>query len=1032
MTSNVGPGLSTPRTHHIKLSKGSDEAPLICVARDGSVIPDIQVNPYPGLATQIRSDKTKHSDRVAPFLDVPLDEFSGGMGMLHHDEDKSRYLDGYMIDAVRSGHVMLQGSPTYTTGLGTSLVPPDAGGGLGDVCSWKSVPDGATTEVFISTSSGYIQSNMDIDGMYVPLRKVGSPTGNMTIGIYDPSYVAIKEVTIDVSTLPAHSPYWVWVDWTGTYELFPAYAFKVGISYDSGDADNYIQYWGIGDGIYHRFLDDTTPFNLKMFDYKGAVYGVTIPDDGSVSKLYMLGDRGTCDDNTGALTTTVDATKSWTVYPNPNWRGDIVLITSGNGLLEEQPWRVITDNTSDTLTHDAWTFVHDTKTEYVILSDRWTLKQTLSGRVHDVAVIGGKVYFSFGYPGGDTLGNVGDTDLYIRRYREYNSVDGVWTEEIEMEDNNYFGGEALLGVLSTDSSRWENTIADLFVGSVTPDRTSVSKFSASLDDQDMYADLGVFCSNNRAWTDTIYANSVPSANYYGTYCSVAAGFTTGHFARWEFDAPVDLRGADGLAMRVLVSPAAGGNYETAGDIQLTLRDIDDNADAYNLSGTVNEWVDEYFTLLEAGTATVDMSAVTEIRLRADVDDGAFDISIWGSILMVGGKGLPYKSWHSFEAGEVINSMIEYAGGGGETTMKPWILTDRDVYFIEDDIIKPIYLRELHEFKHPRNGEGVVVADVYLYFNIGERIQRYYAGQLDNIGPDVDYGLPEERQGIPASLAAYPGMLIAAFDAGDSGYSHVMYRRNHGWHELYRSPVVGNRIRNILVVPRSDSFDRLYISEGSEVLWVPLTLNSETETDFPYSYHGHIQTSRIYGTLRETRKYFHSFEVIQAYHQENTASGAVNIRVYYRTSNQSDWSLISDFDTVPREENQIGAYDKGGPWVQFLIELETSDREFSPVYVAGVLDAVERIVVKDAYSYNIVLFEGKAQNLDKGEDDLTGVEIKALLDAWADQELPVLLNSNSAFEDGKYVFVEPVRGRLISNEIVAGKERRTYQLSLLEI
>ena len=76
----------------------------------------------------------------------------------------------------------------------------------------------------------------------------------------------------------------------------------------------------------------------------------------------------------------------------------------------------------------------------------------------------------------------------------------------------------------------------------------------------------------------------------------------------------------------------------------------------------------------------------------------------------------------------------------------------------------------------------------------------YIGGGSNAGPDVGYGLPEDRRGIPTDLASYPGHVFAAIDAGDN-YSSILARRNHGWHEIYRG-MEGKRIRAMHIHPET--------------------------------------------------------------------------------------------------------------------------------------------------------------------------------------------------------------------------------------
>lgn len=1024
MAINVSPTTGNDSTHHLKLTDSSGTSVgLICVDANGDRIPRVGITPFPQFASQLRQGTAKHSDRQPPFEDTPQSDFSGGLAMLHHDEDASKYLDGKRIDTSRMGEVIHGGLETYTTGL------RDFDENWSGNVSWTHLYASPGTESV--TTSFVAGASYNVNSVVVILKKVGAPTGDVTVSLLNSAGATLKSKALTIGTDFGSDLVSERIEFTfsSVQAITSTTTYKVKVAYSGGSSTAYIDVAVDGTGaLYYRVLDDTADFVFKTFEYKNAIYGVSIFDDGSVSKLYILGDRGAADANTGALTTTIDATKSWT--PDA-WIGSVVVITGGDGLLEEQNWRTITDNDATSLTHAAWTIEHDTNTEYVILGNEWLLKQTLTGRVHDFTVVGDKVYFGFGYPGGASPTSGGDEDLFVRRYREYNSG-GTWTEEISQEDNNHYGAEKLLGIMATDTSHHEIIIADMYLGSVTPNGSFISKFQIPYSSQDMYAVLGTLVENDRAWTDTIYSNSVPNPYYCGSYVNVGADFTTGKCAHWKLSNSLDIRNAEAIALRLNINPAgvAQSNYTTAGDIRLVLADSDGAEDEYNLDGTIEEWYDELLFLLDPGTANADMSKISDIYWKINSDEGQVNIIIWGPILLVGDRGMTYRRWHSFESGELIKNMLEYAGGAGQVAKKPWILTDRSWYYIEDDIIKEIYLGELEELRHPRSGEGACVNDVYLYANAGETIQRYYAGKMDNIGPDADYGLPESRRGIPCTMASYPGRVLAGYDAGTSGYSSVTYRYGHGWHELYRAPY-GQRIRNIHVFARADSVDRVYISEGADVLWVPISINPQTESGYEYTYESVLETSRIYGGLRETEKYYHALSIVS----ENLSSTHRYCQVDYRTSENSTYTPIgTNYNTSPRQRQSLTSTNNTvGRWIQFRLRSYTDDRTETPVYISIILDALERLDVNNMYQYTIELKEGKPIDLRGTEDNETGVAKLTQLETWVNDPKPLTLNTTSGFEDGKLVFLEGITKRVLYHKVDNKEhELRVADITLIEV
>lgn len=1017
MATRVGPEFRGKKpTHHIELvDSASTSIQLICTDGRGNRKAQIAVNPYPQFASQLRQGSTKHADRVPPFEDIALQDFSGGLGMLHHDEDASRYLDGKRIDTSEPGRVRHSGLATYTTGLRDfdESWP-------GDV-AWSSLYTGQTNVVKAFTSGDGYNANSVI----VILKKTGSPTGNVQIDIEDSASSSLKSKTLAIGTDCLTDIVSEEVEFTlaSVQAIAASTAYQIRVTYSGGDASNYVDVAVDGSGDpYFRCLDDTDLDGVMFQEYKEALYAITQPADRSVSKLYVLGDRGTADSNTTDLTKLNDSSKTWTV---DEWIGSIVKIIGD--AKEEQPWREITDNDATSLTvSPAFKSDQSTLTEYVIVGNKWTLQQTLSSYAYDTTVVSDKLFICFGKPS--------TTSQYVHRYMAYSSS-GDWTESLVMESADAAGAYTLLG--HSEEGKWKypsSIVGELWYYQVgyTP-WPNLSRFQVPYKDADLINVLGTLCPNDRPWTDTTYANTTPALDYHGMEVEVAAGFTTGNFAHIELDQSIDIRHAETLLIKYLISTA----YADDGDLRLVLADADGNEDEYNIypdaavgsPGTQAQNIN----LLVDDAGNADMSAITDLYLKVNTgtDEGAFKFSLFGPIYICGGQNQPYDLWQDVTQGLICNSMQLYAGGAGETSEKPWLLCNKGIYYVEGQYIQRVPLGELEEFQHPRSGEGSLVHDVYLYTNFGETVQRYYAGHLDNVGPDVDYGLPEDRRGIPCTMAGYPGRVVIGIDAGATSYSSVMYRKNHGWHEAYRG-VKNHRIKNIHIAARADSVDRLYIQQGSDVLWVPVSHRPETETGYEYTYESTLETSRIYGSLRETEKYFHALTIIS-----ESLSSNQWIAVDYKTSEDSTWKrLLTNevFNTSPRQRHEIeSSHDVTGRWIQFRFRSYTKDRTTSPIMVAAVLDMLERQDSNNTYNYICEIYEGKALNLAKGRDTTTGYANWQQLETWIDDPKPLTLNSNSVFEDGKLVFIEPARTTLKHHKIDEhNKEIRLLHLTLIEV
>jgi hypothetical protein len=193
---------------------------------------------------------------------------------------------------------------------------------------------------------------------------------------------------------------------------------QVGVKNASGStfqSANGTTYSAAGVDLYYAAEDIRPTWNTLYYIYRGQLYRVTNEASGA-PRVWMSGDRGAADSNSGALSTLVDATKTWVVNA---WTGAVVVVVGGTGSLEREPWRKVVSNTATALTVDTpWLITHDTTTEYVIVAANTWRELTghgLTGPVTDIRVVNGIVYMAQGEA------------IYIRRHREYNNA-GTWTE----------------------------------------------------------------------------------------------------------------------------------------------------------------------------------------------------------------------------------------------------------------------------------------------------------------------------------------------------------------------------------------------------------------------------------------------------------------------------------------------------------------------------------------------------------------------------------------------------------------------------
>ena len=355
-------------------------------------------------AMKTTTGNQKYSDFEPPWTPIAQDDWSGGRGKEDYDDDITRFMDSKRANTM-NGKIILGPQETYTTSTMEQHMP-------GSV-SWHPLITGDANYIAKSSVASH---SFSAGKIAIFVRRIGTPAADLTIEICaddggEPGSV-IRTIAIDtdditdvVSEFFTHE--FTAYAWTAT----TTYWIKV---YSTGDADDH---WEIGVedatgtteesddsgstwttaayDLYYRVTYAQQEYQQRLMSYQRSMFLVRW--DGSDVTMYVSGDKGVADANTGALTTLIDATKSWST---DWWEGAVVLIIGGTGSDDEVPYRTIASNTGDTLTvTEAWTTEHDTTTEYAILgSNRWTLIEGhgLTALPTDIIIINDIVYFAQG------------------------------------------------------------------------------------------------------------------------------------------------------------------------------------------------------------------------------------------------------------------------------------------------------------------------------------------------------------------------------------------------------------------------------------------------------------------------------------------------------------------------------------------------------------------------------------------------------------------------------------------------------------
>lgn len=348
----------------------------------------------------------------------------------------------------------------------------------------------------------------------------------------------------------------------------------------------------------------------------------------------------------------------------------------------------------------------------------------------------------------------------------------------------------------------------------------------------------------------------------------------------------------------------------------------------------------------------------------------------------------------------INGLVAYG-----TPRIPFVLKEDGFGSISNGIYDQIPLNEFAAVADDNNGRANLQRGVYLYLSMLNGLERYYEGRLDDMGPNRDLGLPNNRNGQISSLLAYPGRMYAAIDH-PTGYSAILLYNEVGWHEIYRS-ALGARIHNMDVqVLDGDQCDRLWVAQEGSIAWLPVAIDPKKQNDYDYSSTGSIETAWINGNFKEIKKFFSSIVI----YSENLTAAEQFVRISYKIdSDDNSWTEIDeDVDESPSQEIEFPNHAVYGKRIKIKLTLYTTSSLKSPRIRAITLKPVTRLPIKDSWTFTYRI-DDNLFDMQGAQSTLTAAELYAQIKTWASSEdtpAPLLMRAPHTIFDNKYVFIEP--------------------------
>ncbi len=376
---------------------------------------------------------------------------------------------------------------------------------------------------------------------------------------------------------------------------------------------------------------------------------------------------------------------------------------------------------------------------------------------------------------------------------------------------------------------------------------------------------------------------------------------------------------------------------------------------------------------------------------------------------------------------LINGIEVYPSDGGTEAL--WVFKEELAYIVTTQA-EGIKLDEMKNVKGRSSGAASIVHNVYLYFSLGKGLERYYGGNIEDLGPNLDEGLPDGRDGEIIQMIGYPGRVFAVVDAGTTGESSLIERSGGGWHEVYRAPA-GERLKAamIQVIPGDANIDRMWLHQGNITIWLPLPSNGTREmadTAYRYTSDGAIILGRMHAGLYDIQKIARLIKLWSAGLEVYGSSDIVTelkhrFYIDYRVDDDEDWTIgnQNSYGNVTQMQDTFGLAGKS---IQLRIRFHSWRDDETPQLQAVVMDAVARTEVKYTYSFNFRLADDEPTLAPREMDDdsITAAGKSAMtklqiLENWSDATTTGLLYMTAASDlyNRKYVFINPPVTRQIA-------------------
>jgi hypothetical protein len=287
---------------------------------------------------------------------------------------------------------------------------------------------------------------------------------------------------------------------------------------------------------------------------------------------------------------------------------------------------------------------------------------------------------------------------------------------------------------------------------------------------------------------------------------------------------------------------------------------------------------------------------------------------------------------------------------------------------------------------------------------GHRLFAYSSGNLTELGPNRELGLPPGRQGSLAALQPLGAAHLAvAMDAGESGTSSILVWENGAWHELMRAPGIGERMQALKVQDCPGTRPRLWFALAGDLGYIDLPQDGDSplsDDGLGYQHEAVMISATIDMGAARLPKFLKEVSLLN----RNLGSG-VQINLDYQVDDQvgtDHWPSSGAFysspsDSLPLSAGQVHA-------IRFRLRLLTDQATVPPIVTATLLEGFARTPLKYQWAVRVRLADLQADRgggLDADPDSFI-----LWLQQAAHQARKIRLRSIWRALDEKDVVVEP--------------------------